>query len=231
MKAFILAGGLGTRLRPLTETVPKPMILIYGKPFISYQIKLLASQGIKNIIVSTGYLGEQIEAYLGNGSKFGVSITYSPETAPLGSGGALIQAKDLIDDDVLILNGDDIVPIDWLDFLSKVERNTIVVHPSESNGNVSLDEKTGKVKEYSKELDSNWTHAGLSFFRKETLVGLPKNIFSLEEEFIQPLSSEGKLYYYQVFDITLSIGTLQRLEETSQNLNSYLTKYLNEKTD
>uniref|UniRef100_UPI00356B2D55 nucleotidyltransferase family protein n=1 Tax=Neptunomonas sp. TaxID=1971898 RepID=UPI00356B2D55 len=91
MKAMILAAGLGTRLRPLTLTTPKPLILVSGKPLIVYHIENLAKAGFTEIIINHAWLGEQIEAALGDGSQWGVSITYSPEEEPLETGGGVFR--------------------------------------------------------------------------------------------------------------------------------------------
>ena len=80
MQVVILAGGLGTRLRPITEKVPKPMVEVHNRPFLVYQIELFKKQGFTDFLILAGYLGEKIEAYFGDGSKFGVRIQYSFET-------------------------------------------------------------------------------------------------------------------------------------------------------
>jgi MurNAc alpha-1-phosphate uridylyltransferase len=109
-QVVILAGGLGTRLRPLTETCPKPMVPVAGEPFLHWQILDLKEQGYTDIILLVSYLGGQIEGHFGDGSRWGVSITYCFEPEPLGTGGALKLATetlgDLLEDDFMILNGD-----------------------------------------------------------------------------------------------------------------------------
>ena len=95
----ILAGGLATRLRPLTESVPKSMVTVGGKPFIEHQLKVLARQGVKKIILCTGFLGNMIEDFVGSGSEFGMEVSYSRETNQLlGTGGALLQALSLLEE-------------------------------------------------------------------------------------------------------------------------------------
>ncbi|CAN5438099.1 nucleotidyltransferase family protein [soil metagenome] len=109
-QVLILAGGLGTRLRPITETCPKPMVPVAGEPFLHWQILDLKEQGYTDIVLLVSYLGEQVQSHFGDGSKWGVDIKYSFETEPLGTGGAVLLAiqalgEDL-DDDFMILNGD-----------------------------------------------------------------------------------------------------------------------------
>src|SRR5436305_3006996 len=84
IQAVILAGGLGTRMLPYTETVPKPMLPVRGRPFIEHQLQLLRSAGVRRFLLLIGYLGEQIECFAGNGERYGVEIEYSHEASPLG---------------------------------------------------------------------------------------------------------------------------------------------------
>ena len=112
MKALILVGGEGTRLRPLTNTMPKPMVPIEGKPFLQYLIEWLKKEGITDIVLLIGYKGEQIKAYFGDGAKLGVRIEYNIEETLLGTGGAIKNAERYIDGPCLALNGDSYFPID-----------------------------------------------------------------------------------------------------------------------
>ena len=107
MKAFILAAGYGKRMQPLTHTTPKPLLNVGGKPLIQYHIERLQQAGITDIVINTAYLGEQIEATLGDGSRFGVAIEYSREGTPLETGGAINHALPLLGDSpFLLVNGD-----------------------------------------------------------------------------------------------------------------------------
>ncbi|MEM4364010.1 MAG: sugar phosphate nucleotidyltransferase [Candidatus Diapherotrites archaeon] len=108
-----MAGGKGERLKPLTLETPKPLIKILGKPILQYNIELLANQGISKIILSTGYLHEKIENFFKNGEDFGVEITYSVENQPLGTGGALKNCKEKLDERFVMLNGDYIANYDF----------------------------------------------------------------------------------------------------------------------
>lgn len=107
----ILAGGLATRLRPLTEKIPKALIDVAGRPFIVHQLDYLKTQGITRIVLCTGYLGEQIESVVGNGRSFGMTVTYSPDgPVLLGTGGALRKALPLLDEQFFVLYGDSFLP-------------------------------------------------------------------------------------------------------------------------
>jgi NDP-sugar pyrophosphorylase family protein len=122
MQAVILAGGAGTRLYPLTADVPKPMILINGKPFLLYLVEYLRGYGIKDFVFCTGYLPEKFSEFFGNGEKFGVKIDYSVEKEFLGTGGALKLAEPFLGDDFLVLNGDTYLPIDYSQLYKEFKR-------------------------------------------------------------------------------------------------------------
>ena len=114
MQVVILAGGLGKRLRPVTEQIPKVMVTVNGKPFLQHVLELLKSQEITDIVLCIGYLGEQVKACFGKGESLGLVIKYSEEKGKLlGTGGALKQTQDLLEDYFLVLNGDTYLPIDY----------------------------------------------------------------------------------------------------------------------
>lgn len=107
MKAMILAAGFGERLRPLTDTTPKPLLPINGKPLLQYHIERLARAGVRELVINTSWLGEQIEAFVGDGSRFGVQVAWSRETQPLETGGGIRRALPLLGcEPFLVINGD-----------------------------------------------------------------------------------------------------------------------------
>lgn len=116
MRAIILAAGYGTRLRPLTNTIPKPLLPVAGQPLIIWNLRLLRDHGITEVIVNLHHLGDQIEQYLGNGSQLNMRITYSWEETILGTGGGIKQAEPFLrgasDDAFLVLNGDTLIDVD-----------------------------------------------------------------------------------------------------------------------
>ncbi len=113
MRAVIIAGGSGTRLRPLTYNTPKPMVPLFGKPFLLYQIELLRKHGITEIIINLHYLSDAIKNVLGDGSKYGVKLFYSYESEPLGTAGAVKNAEEFFNDEpMLVFNGDVLTDID-----------------------------------------------------------------------------------------------------------------------
>jgi NDP-sugar pyrophosphorylase family protein len=113
MQVVILAGGLGTRLWPVTKAVPKPMVPVAGEPYLAHQLRFLRNQGYTDVVLLTGYLGEQIEEFFGDGSAAGMRIRYSREPEPLGTGGALRHARHLLADTFLLIYGDSYLPIEY----------------------------------------------------------------------------------------------------------------------
>jgi N-acetyl-alpha-D-muramate 1-phosphate uridylyltransferase len=110
----ILAGGLATRMRPLTQKLPKSLLEVAGKPFIDHQLAYLASQGIREAVLSVGFLGEMLEAHVGDGSRFGIQVSYSYDGSKLlGTGGAVKKAARNIQTPFFVLYGDSYLPIDW----------------------------------------------------------------------------------------------------------------------
>ncbi|MFK0574048.1 N-acetylmuramate alpha-1-phosphate uridylyltransferase MurU [Endozoicomonas sp.] len=107
MKAMILAAGYGKRLRPITLSMPKPLVPVAGKPLITYHIERLAQAGFRELVINHGWLGEQIEQALGSGSNWGVNIQYSPEDEPLETGGGIFKALPMLGDKpFIVMNGD-----------------------------------------------------------------------------------------------------------------------------
>ena len=112
MQALILAGGLGKRLRPLVNDRPKPMALVDDKPFLEYQVEFLRANGFQSVVFCVGYLYEHVEAYFGDGSRWGLKIDYSIETEQLGTGGALKLAERYVRGTFAVLNGDSFFGVD-----------------------------------------------------------------------------------------------------------------------
>lgn len=117
MKAVILAGGRGTRLQPFTRRMPKPLVPLLNKPVMEYSIELLKKHGINDIIVTLQYLGEKIVNYFGDGSRWGVNLTYVWEDAPLGTAGSVKNAEDLLDGPFIVISGDALTDFDLIDGL------------------------------------------------------------------------------------------------------------------
>lgn len=134
MKAMVFAAGQGQRLRPVTDRIPKALVPVAGRPMIEYPLLLLRHYGIRQIVINLHHLGEQIEAYLGDGSKFGVEITYSKEPELLDTGGGLLKAKPFLEDETfIVINTDVIIDLSLADLIT-FHRNrhssaTLVLRP------------------------------------------------------------------------------------------------------
>ena len=123
MEAILLCGGLGTRLRSVVSDRPKPMADIAGKPFLHYLVRMLSEKGVERFVFALGYMGEQIEAYFQDGREYGVSIVYSYEESPLGTGGAIRNAlPKMQEEDVLVLNADTYFDTDYRSLFQEQSR-------------------------------------------------------------------------------------------------------------
>ncbi|MBI1866277.1 MAG: NTP transferase domain-containing protein [Candidatus Staskawiczbacteria bacterium] len=229
MQVVILAGGLGTRLRPLTHKVPKPMVLINGKPFLEYQLEMFKKNGFEDFILCTGYLGEKIEKYFGNGKKIGIHVKYSKENEPLGTGGALKNAEKLLENKFFVIYGDSFLHMDYklvvADFNESKKLAMTVVFKNSPKivlNNIEVSE-TGEVLNYDKknEGQSNCVEAGVHIFQKDVLNFVPENsVFSLEEELLPILIKKKELYAHITDKKFYDIGTFDRLKIFSQVLSS-----------
>ena len=229
MQAVILAGGLGARLRPLTHKVPKPMVLIKGKPFLEYQLEMLKKNSFQDFILCTGYLGEKIEEYFGNGEKMGIHIKYSKENEPLGTGGALKNAQKLLESEFVLIYGDSFLPMDYklliADFNESKKLGITVVfgnNPKIVQNNMEVSQ-TCEVLNYDKKNEgrSNYVEAGVHVFKKGVLNFVPENsVFSLEEELLPVLIKTGELSAHITNKRFYDIGTFDRLKIFNQVLSS-----------
>ena len=225
IQAVILAGGLGTRLWPVTKEVPKPMVPVAGVPYLEHQLRLLRDQSITDIVLLTGYLGDQIEEYFGTGRSMGLTLRYSREESPLGTGGALRQAADLLADKFLVIYGDSYLPMQYrtaLDALGNSRaRGLLVVYDNRLEdtwvkSNVALDDDCNVVRYAKDSGDRNkldYVEAGVSAFRRSVLDlirGVGK--VSLEEEVFPELIARRELIALPTKQRFYDIGTPGRLK-------------------
>lgn len=221
MQMVILAGGLATRLGPLTRETPKSMLLVCGKPFLQYQLELLSRGGVEDIVLCVGHLWEQIEAYFGDGTTFGVRLRYSVEQGRLlGTGGALKQAEPLLAERFYLMYGDSFLQYNYADIASQAApyRALMVVYRNEGRydiSNVSVHE--GRVAQYEKgppSPDLQWIDAGLSVLQRETLEMIPQGQPAGVEQIIyQELVRRGELRAYTTDQRFYEVGSAAGLEE------------------
>ena len=214
LKAIILAGGRGKRLRPITDYVPKPLIPINNIPIIEWQIKYLKKFGISEVIICSGYKTEMIENYLKN-KKLGIKITFSIEKKPLGTGGAIKKAvKKIKDKSFLVINGDIITNID-LKKLFKKDNSIAAIQLRTKFGILqTVDDKIIKFDE-KKEISDLWMNAGIYHLNKDTVKELP-NVGDIEKTLFPKFAKKEKLFTIK-FRNTLwySIDSFKDMEESS----------------
>lgn len=213
LECMIMAGGRGKRLSPLTDTIPKPMLPIGGKPIIEHNIDRLISYGIKKIYISVKYLGEQIEEYFGDGSSKGISIEYIWENKPLGTAGALSLVDDYTTSHVLLMNSDLFTNIDFQDlFLTLLESDAEMAVASteykvdvpyavfQTNGDYVSDfmEKPSFIYQ---------SNAGVYILKKELIQEIPKNQFFNITDLMEKIVNENrKLIYNPILGYWIDIG-------------------------
>ena len=232
-QAVILAGGRGERLRPLTDTIPKPMIPINGKPFLEYLIEMLKEQGILEILLLTGYLPEKIAEYFGNGSKFGINIKYS--VLPLfdesgfeqESGTRIKEASHLLDNVFLLMYCDNYWPLDLRklsDFYFEQRKlASVVVYTNKDDftkNNILVDDKGFVVKYDRSRQNPNLNGVEIGFFiiNKKVLEIFPEHKFHFEKEILPQLLEKRELVGYLTDHRYYSISTPERVGLTKKFL-------------
>jgi NDP-sugar pyrophosphorylase family protein len=206
--AIILAGGFGTRLAPLTDTTPKPLLPVKGKPIIQYAIENLRKYGIKNIILSVGYRADEIKAYFKNGKELGVKISYCLEDQPLGTGGAIKLASKSLKEHFIVLNGDNLADFDYNKMLKAHDKNkatiTIALYPVEDVTQFGIAELKGEKivrfieKPTLKDAPSNLNNAGAYVIEPVALGILPEGKSSIERDCFEKLCGKrGKVFAYE----------------------------------
>ncbi|MEW6295754.1 MAG: nucleotidyltransferase family protein [Candidatus Diapherotrites archaeon] len=219
--AFVLAGGKGTRLKPFTDEIPKPMIPVKGRPIIDYLVELLRKHEVRNIIFALGHKTDSIKEYFGNGTKFGVKITYIEEEKPLGTGGPLKLAKDLLKEEFLMFNGDNLTNINLGEMISFHKKHnalaTIALKAVEDPSNFGVMELEGdKVIEFlekPKNPKSNLVNAGAYILKPEIIDMLPKGFSQIEKAVFPKLAAQGKLYGYIYKGQWFPTDTFERYEK------------------
>ena len=192
VRAFVLCGGQGTRLRPVLADQPKSMALISGTPFLQLLLDRLKCQGVDEVVLGTGYMAEKIEGHFGSGNDLGIRIRYSREHEALGTGGALKLAESLISDPVLVLNGDSYV--EWslnpmLELFTAKDADLVIVLQAVADvtryGSVTLD-RDGRITQFVEKGASagpGLINAGVYLIRKQIVRDLPAGTaISLERE-------------------------------------------------
>jgi mannose-1-phosphate guanylyltransferase len=222
MKTVILAGGFGKRLKPLTDTRPKPMIEVLNIPIIEWQIRWFRRFGIKDFVICVGYMKDMIVDHIGNGARFDSRVEYSLEEKALGTGGALLNAKELVSSQgsFFVLNGDVLSELDPNKLLNIANSNVLAVVPLRSPfGVVELDEDS-KVHGFIEkpEISDKWINAGLYLLTEEVFSYLPIE-GNIEVTTLPWLAKEGRLQAVRYRDVFWrSIDSHKDIEEASKEI-------------
>ena len=230
MQAVVLAGGLGTRLGPLTETIPKVMVQVRDKPFLLHLLELLKRGGIRNIVLCVGYRGGQIRDFFGDGEDLGIRIGYSEEKGELlGTGGALKQAQSLLDEHFFVINGDTYIPLEYGEvhraFIKRAKKALMVVYRGDIGvrNNVELDDRLMVIKHDKERLspDLRYVDAGVLVLRREALDFIPDRCsISLEKGLYLLLMQRQELAAYITEQRFYDMGTPEGLKIFGEFLKS-----------
>jgi mannose-1-phosphate guanylyltransferase len=231
MKAIILVGGLGTRLRPLTINTPKSLVPILNLPFLEYVLQRLKSYGVNEVVLTLSHLAPAIEECFGNGSRLGLSVEYVLEPSPLGTAGAVRNAAEVVSETFIVLNGDIFTELDISSMLAfhkqKKALATIALTPVENPSSYGLVEtdKGNRVTKFlekpgPKEITTNMINAGTYILEPEVLNGIPANkTFSFEKELFPYLLNQGMPFYaFKDSGYWIDIGTPQKYQKLNNDL-------------
>lgn len=222
MKAFILAAGRGERMRPLTDHTPKPLLLAGGKALIAWHLERLAAAGFKEVIINHAHLGEQIEAALGDGSAWGLSIQYSPEPpGALETAGGIANALPLLGDEpFLLVNGDVYCDVDFGLFSGLTAANAhlvMVANPAHhSGGDFSLD---GDRVVYAHG-EQTYTYAGIAVFSPSFFANIKRGEIMKLRPLLDAAIAAGTLTGERHSGRWVDVGTPQRLAELDTELRN-----------
>lgn len=233
--AAILAGGLATRLRPVTETIPKALIDINGEPFIAHQLRLLKNNGIERVVMCVGFLGEAIEAFVGNGAHFGLSVSYSydaPENGKLlGTGGAIKKALPYLDENFFIIYGDSYLPCNYAAvqkaYIEQQRLSLMTVFHNQGlwdKSNVKyVDHRIIIYDKKSTDPELKYIDYGLGIFNQTAFNQLSENTPYDLADLYQEMLREGQLAAFEVNQRFYEIGSFTGITEICHFLKEETT--------
>lgn len=222
MQAVILAGGIGTRLRPITYETPKSLISVCGKPFVQYQVELLRRHALTDILLCLKYKAAQIRRFLGDGSRFGVRISYSYDgEEPKGTAGALKGAAKKLEEEFIMMNGDSYVPVDFALLMRRFHdvspQAMMVVYKNYNRydkSNVVLND--GLIVKYSRKerpADMVYIDAGVTLFHKSVLDLIPDGCFYPLDKVYLALIERRQLRAFETKRRFYEIGSFEGLKD------------------
>ncbi|MFZ0760339.1 MAG: sugar phosphate nucleotidyltransferase [Candidatus Sulfotelmatobacter sp.] len=223
----ILAGGLATRLRPMTETVPKSLIEVNGEPFVAHQLRLLRASGVRRVVLCVGHLGGLVQRMIGDGSDFGLQVDYSFDgPALLGTAGAVRKALSKLGSSFFVMYGDSYLPCDYaaiaLNFEAAGVLGMMTVFRNEGKWDASnIEFETGKILAYSKTARSprmRYIDYGLGVFRAKAFGSLPLGAVCDLAALYSDLLQRHQLAAFEVSERFYEIGSPAGLRETAEFL-------------
>ena len=231
MKAVILAGGEGTRLRPLTLSLPKPVVPVVDRPFLRHQLDLLARAGVREVVFSVAYRPDQVRSVFGEGAAAGISIRYAVEDTPLGTGGAVRNALELLDQRTIVMNGDVLTDVDLCAVVAEHEASgaaaTLVLTPVPNPAAYGLVESDafGRVRRFLEKPDpsqitTDTINAGIYVLETRVLDLIPPaQNHSIERAFFPALISRGDLVRAHVHrGYWIDIGTPEKYRQVHRDI-------------
>lgn len=219
----ILAGGLATRLRPITEKIPKSVIEIAGKPFICHQLEYLRKQGISSVVLCIGFLGEMIQEIVGDGSQWDMQVRYSFDgPSLLGTGGALKQALPILGENFFVMYGDSYLPIDFASvekaFVTSGKKGLMTVLKNQNRWDKSnVEFNAGKIIEYNKTVirpQMHYIDYGLGLLKAAVMQDYPAGKSFDLSILYNNLSLTGELAGIEIFERFYEVGSPQGIEDT-----------------
>ncbi|MAA61956.1 UNVERIFIED_ORG: MurNAc alpha-1-phosphate uridylyltransferase [Idiomarina abyssalis] len=223
MRAMILAAGRGSRMRPLTDNQPKPLLPVAGKPLLGYHLEKLANAGVNEVVINHAWHGEQIEDFVGDGSQWGLQVSFSAEPeGGLETAGGIIKALPLLGDDPFwVINGDIWTDWDYRDLPTDLEKGLLghlimVDNPiHHSNGDFAIE--NGLLVNGENENDARKTFSGVGLYRKELLAPYPEGKRALKPFFDRAINKKQLAASHQDGFWT-DVGTPERLHQVNQRL-------------
>jgi NDP-sugar pyrophosphorylase family protein len=225
LPVVILAGGLATRLYPVTRKIPKSLIVIDGRPFIDHQLELLKEKGVTQVMLCVGNFGDMIEAHVGDGSRFGLEVWYSYDgNVLLGTGGAIKKAAGMLPDAFMILYGDSYLDIDFSSVVQQFNVGTLTALMTVYRNRNTFDTsnivmKAGKIVRYDKKSRDpamEYIDYGLIAIRKDVFDEYPANESFDLSLVLSRLVEAGQVQGYEVTKRFYEIGSISGIRETEE---------------